>query len=33
LEVVAKAISGESLLWIVYVPGYSLDYFRAAEPS
>jgi len=34
LEVVAKAIlSVEFLLWIVCVPGYSVDYFRAAKPS
>jgi len=26
-------LSVEFLLWIVYVIGYSLDYFRAADPS
>jgi len=28
-----KQLSVEFLLWIVYVPGYSVDNFRAAEPS
>jgi len=26
-------LSVEFLLWIVYVPRYSVDYFRAVEPS
>jgi len=28
LEVVAEAIYPLILLWIVYVPGYSVDYFH-----
>jgi len=33
-EVVAEAIFiYHILLWIVCVPGYSIDFFRAAKPS
>jgi len=32
-RLLVKNLSVEFLLWIVYVPGYSLNYFRTAEPS
>jgi len=33
LGLLLKQFIYQILLWIVYVPGYSVDYFRAAEPS